>query len=206
MKVVAIADTHGFFPEVPQGDTLVHCGDITGYGKTKELRKIAKFFGGLEHTHKIFIAGNHDWCFQEYPEESRNILKDNNIIYLQDEYIVIEGIKFYGSPWTPEFFNWAFMLPRYELEQTWQKIPADTNVLLTHGPPLFKLDWSIQGGSPVGCEHLRNRIEQLDVSFHLFGHIHHSYGMTRNEHTTFINCSICDEGYNPINKPIVFDV
>ena len=73
-------------------------------------------------------------AFQESPALAREIL--SNALYLEDSGIEIDGVRFWGSPWTPNFMDWAFMLDRDELlYQKWKAIPEHTDVLITHGPP-----------------------------------------------------------------------
>ena len=47
-----------------------------------------------------------------------------------------DNVRIYGSPWQPEFYNWAFNLPRNgeEMKARWDAIPDNTDILITHGP------------------------------------------------------------------------
>jgi Icc-related predicted phosphoesterase len=114
------------------------------------------------------------------------------------------SVKLYGSPWQPEFFNWAFNLPRNgkEMKSKWDAIPKDTDILITHGPPFGHLD--IPGGQSirVGCEMLRHRVDEIKPKIHVFGHIHGSSGYYYNGHTHFINASILNEQYLYTNLPV----
>src|SRR5438874_93471 len=114
--------------DIPKGDVLVHAGDMCGYGAIDELKETAEWLDTLDFKHKIVIAGNHDWPLVRYPLEAQTLIKKAGCIYLQDSGIEIEGYKFYGSPWTPKFFNWAFMKNPGEIAEVWTKIPADTDV------------------------------------------------------------------------------
>jgi Icc-related predicted phosphoesterase len=126
-------------------------------------------------------------------------------IYLQDEPVEIEGLKFYGSPWQPWFLDWAFNLERGEsLRKVWARIPEDTDVLVTHGPPHGILDRTTRG-EPVGCEDLRARVEELRTPLHLFGHIHEGYGTERRGQTLFVNASSCTVSYRPLQAPVILD-
>ncbi|WP_372371198.1 metallophosphatase domain-containing protein [Candidatus Uabimicrobium sp. HlEnr_7] len=201
IKIVAISDTHNRRPQVtiPDGDILIHAGDITSKGALRDVRRFNNYLGELPHKHKIVIAGNHDFCFEREREAAQKEL--SNAIYLQDSEIVIEGIKFYGSPWQPWFFDWAFNLQRgEEIREKWQLIPNDTNVLITHGPPLGYGD-TVANGNKVGCEDLLNKVIEIKPRYHIFGHIHEAYGITKNDHTTFVNASICTLEYKPTNQP-----
>ena len=97
---------------MPDGDILIHAGDMTPRGEKKDLEKVNKWLGTLPHKHKIIIAGNHDFAFEKTPAEARSWF--TNAIYLEDESITLEGLKIYGSPWQPKFHNMAFGLDRGE--------------------------------------------------------------------------------------------
>src|SRR5690606_26824204 len=133
MKLVHISDTHQERMYVPNGDILIHSGDATSLGTVPEILKFKNWFNALPHKHKLFVPGNHDWLFQKNESLAREIME--NTIVLIDEEITIDGVKFYGTPWTPMFFNWAFMKDDLELMDVFQNIPEDINVLITHGPP-----------------------------------------------------------------------
>ncbi len=209
MKVVCLSDTHGkhgqLLHKIPRGDVLVHTGDFQGYGRPSELIAFNQWLGELPHKHKIVIAGNHDKT--AYFESINNIKTlFSNAYYLEDSSITIGGIKFYGSPWTPMFYDWYFMLNRGKaIKKKWDQIPEDTDVLLTHGPPLGKLDYSYSQDMAVGCDDLRKKVEEVKPKYHIFGHLHESNGKTRNEHTVFINASICNRRYyKPVQQPKTF--
>lgn len=206
MKCVVISDTHGMYRElaIPEAEVFIHAGDILGRGKLSELTEFNTWVGTLPHRHKIIIAGNHDWCFERSERESREIL--TNAVYLKDELVEIEGVKFYGSPWQPAFFNWAFNLSRgSELKEKWDLIPGNIDVLITHGPPAGILD-TVMDGSNVGCEELIKAVNRIKPQYHLFGHIHEGYGIRVLEGCTHINASITTERYLPTNKPVVFSI
>ncbi|MBF0239610.1 MAG: metallophosphatase domain-containing protein [SAR324 cluster bacterium] len=218
LTVVAISDTHGFHHSVPipEGDILIHCGDYSGNGSAKELREFNKWLGTLPHPHKIVIAGNHDVVLERIPQFSDEF---TNAVYLRDEEILVEGLKIYGSPWQPEYNNWAFNLPRGNaLRAKWAMIPDDLDILITHGPPHKILDdiHRVIHQPPevigkfdlnVGCEDLLQKVRQVEPGFHIFGHIHEDYGIMdkpENMATVFINASTCNGQYEPVNPPIVF--
>lgn len=206
MKIVCIADTHSLHDQVniPDGDVLVHAGDLTNAGSTKDVIKFNSWIGKLPHKHKIIIAGNHDRCF-EHSLSTKAIL--TNAIYLQDSAITIDNILFWGSPWQPMFYSWAFNLPRgRELAKKWNQIPYTTDVLITHGPPVGILDQTTKGDH-VGCVDLKDRISNLhNIKLHVFGHIHNAYGKKKEGRVQYVNASICTEKYDPINEPIVVDI
>jgi len=211
MKVVGISDTHSYTPysNIPDGDVIVHAGDFTSRGSAVEVSRFAYWFGNLPHTHKITIVGNHELTFESDFHLMKQVLqKDNDIIFLHDSEIIIDGIKFYGSPWQPEFYNWAFNLPRNTgaLQQKWDQIPQDTDIVITHGPVDGILDWC-ENGTTVGCKELANTLfTKVKPKVHIFGHIHESYGAERHQDIVFINASTCNARYMPVNQPIVFEV
>jgi Icc-related predicted phosphoesterase len=225
MRIVAVSDTHGMLNQAnfPGGDVLVLAGDILpnysrdpikdAFQQEKALRELDGFVKTLPFKHTIFVAGNHDWL----AERNRSALKTiKNMIYLEDAEVVLDGFKFYGSPWQPEFCNWAFNLPRkgVKLRRLWDNIPEDVDVLITHSPPygiLDKIDpvggaWASRDIEPLGCELLKERLDHLNPKLHVFGHIHGSYGQTRVGDTIFMNASLCNEGYQPINPPQMVEI
>ena len=215
MRIVAISDTHERHGNLvlPEGDVLVHAGDLTGNGNMTALVRVAEWIQQQPFRHRVCIAGNHDWCFERAYERrlARRVLSDHGITYLEDEAATIDGVKFYGSPWQPRFYDWAFNLPRgsEKLRIKWAAIPDDTQVLVTHGPPKGIGD-SVPRGELTGCEHLLARVGQLEgLKAHIFGHIHEGYGTYRfaaRPEVSFVNASICTGDYKPTNKPIVVDV
>lgn len=217
MKVVLISDTHKQLGsvEIPEGDILIHAGDLTGSGSLNQMLPELAILGDLKQRfkHIIVICGNHDFLGEENPEIMRLLCKDKGLIYLDHEAIEIEGFKIFGSAYTPEFFDWAFNVPRGEpLAKKWAAIPDDTDILVTHGPPNGILDlipphYYREGQSPhVGCEELLKRVIEVNPKIHVFGHIHHSYGKLEMYGTTFVNASICDEKYYPGNRPVVVEI
>jgi len=193
---------------LPDGDLLIHSGDATSVGQIIDIVKFNQELGGIKTKYKhgiIFIPGNHDFLFERNQQLARDIMTNAKVLI--DESVEIEGIKIYGSPWQPEFNNWAFNLPRGEaLKQRWSTIPDDTNILVTHGPPYGILD-KCPDGSLVGCEELYKRVFELkQLKLHQFGHIHHAWGTKQIDNITFINASICTENYKPTNKPWIINI
>lgn len=214
-RIVCLSDTHGRHDAlvIPDGDVVVHAGDMTMGGRTAEVEEFAAWFAGLPHAHKIVIAGNHDWLFERSPTRARNIL--GNVTYLLDEAVEVAGLRIWGSPWQPWFFDWAFNLRRgVALREKWDLIPADTDVLITHGPPHGFLD-SVGRSTAfapdgivehVGCEELLVALDRVQPALHVFGHIHEGYGQARLGETILVNASNCDADYRPVNPPVVVDL
>ena len=236
MRIVCISDTHSLqnlmTHPIPKGDVLIHSGDISNKGGEKDVTNFVHWFQSIEgFDSKIFIAGNHDFCFERINEPhhkgeydwlnnlmSLENLSQSNVEYLEDSSFIIESpefsrpIKIYGSPWQPNFYDWAFNLPRMgdEIKSKWNMIPNDVDVLITHGPPNgirdFVSNWR-QGDMNVGCELLRYELEnRIKPSLHVFGHIHGAYGGALIKDTLYVNASICTERYEPSNKPIVVEL
>lgn len=211
MRIVFISDTHTLVHRlvVPDGDVLVHCGDFTGNGSLQQVADFDSWLAKQPHEHKIVIAGNHDIAFEEAPESARLLLRTP--LYLQDSVARIDGVTFYGSPWTPFFNNWAFNFPQdfraghLAAEETWAKIPDGVDVLVTHGPPYGILDDAPSGGS-VGCDELLDAVERVKPRIHSYGHIHECYGTLVRGETLFVNACSCDGAYRPVNAPVVVDL
>jgi Icc-related predicted phosphoesterase len=207
MRVVFISDTHNKHNSfvLPQGDLLIHAGDVSGRGTQKEIEDFLHWFSFQPHQYKVFIAGNHDFFIQQNPQKFREILP-SNVIYLQDEMVEIEGRKIYGSPWTPKFMNWAFMKNKgAEISSCWKLIPNEIDVLITHGPAYGMRD-ELHTGEAVGCQDLANELDRIKPSYFLFGHIHEAYGTMVKDGITFINGAVLNEKYQMTNAPTVFDL
>lgn len=209
MKIVCISDTHlrhvRYPIEIPECDLLIHSGDALIEGTYREFEAFSAWFDGLKAKTKILIAGNHDWIFEKENALARKLLP-KDVIYLQDEMVEVDGLKIYGSPWQPEFCDWAFNLPRgWPLKKKWEKIPEGTDILVTHGPPLGILDWSQFGNEHAGCADLRQELYRVKPKLHCFGHIHGDYGTAKWGPTLFINASLCDESYVANNPAVIVE-
>jgi len=207
VRVVCLSDTHRMHSRVsvPDGDILIHSGDFTSNGSPVDIQSFSEWLGSLPHKYKVVIAGNHDRMFEEAPAKAQALLQ--NCIYLQDSGIELEGLKIWGSPWQPWFCDWAFNLQRgVPLRTVWNLIPKETDILVTHGPPMGFGDKTYHGES-VGCEELLKAIQvRVKPRVHIFGHIHEGYGVYGDSTTTYINASNCTVKYKPTNPPIIFDL
>lgn len=211
MKIVIVSDTHGRHDQVtlPSGDLLIHCGDCTDDAGQASLRSFLGWMEKQPFAHKILIAGNHDWAFEKWPDAARRMveLAAPSVTYLQDSGCEIDGIKFWGSPVTPTFYNWAFNRDRGpKIKAHWDLIPDGTDVLISHGPPKGFLDFNKADKFHCGCEDLLNRIMEINPKLHCFGHIHQGYGNTMLENTSLINASVVNERYLVTNAPYVYDL
>ena len=218
MKITFISDTHTKHKQVtsslPGGDLLIHAGDFTSMGYKHEIQQFFKWFSGLNnYTHKIVIAGNHDLMFEDDLKQAKEIISEYpNATYLQDDLELIgddysTAVKVYGSPWQPEFYNWAFNLPRmgWELQQKWDDIPVGVDILVTHGPAWGHLDTVVGQNMHLGCELLANRINIVKPKIHVFGHIHTGYGYKFDNGTHYFNAAVLNEQYICTQKPLTVD-
>lgn len=235
MKIVALSDTHAEHRHVtvPDGDVLVFAGDLMTCGRRfAEVVSFCQWFKSQPHKYKILVAGNHDRLFESQLPMCRGEM-GATVRYLQDSGTEIDGIKFWGSPYQPWFMDWAFNVHRGEqIKRHWDLIPADTDVLITHGPAYGVLDqmtpegltssWGskliIPPSEHLGCEELRTAVDRVNPKVHIFGHIHGSHGsqgytdweacrlMMPRTPTRYFNVAICDEQYNPTNPVTVIEV
>jgi len=216
MKIITLSDLHGLFPkDIPDGDVLVITGDICpadNHTIANQKWWLANRFNlwlkslSFDKKHIVCIAGNHDWIFEKKPAEVPKL----NCYYLEDSGVSIDGVNFYGYPHTPVFCNWAFNKSPNDLEEAANKIPDNTDVLLTHGPPYGILDTVADryliGYDPnetkhCGCTQLKKRVNKLlNLKLHVFGHIHSAHGIVKpsklgKSSTTFVNASCVNESY-----------
>jgi Icc-related predicted phosphoesterase len=216
LKAVIISDTHRLHDSInlPDGDLLIHCGDFSNSGSLNDVESFLKWFGKQPHKIKLATAGNHDRWIEANVGKAQIMFHSFGIKLLINESITIDGIKFYGSPYTPEFLNWAFMYNRNEAHKIWDRVPKDTDVLISHGPPYGILDHIIDyhdGPKHIGCSVLLETIKSISPKFALCGHIHEGYGQYKLQHsngkeTMCINATVCNEHYDPINLPVVIDL
>lgn len=208
MKFTVISDTHGKHENLflPEADVLIHAGDVSQRGKESEVTDFLNWFKKQDHEFKIFIAGNHDFFFEREDKAYIRKLIPKNVIYLNDKSVLINGIKIWGSPITPWFYDWAFNRNRgTDISKHWNLIPANTDVLITHGPVYGILDQTTHG-EHVGCEDLLKKIKEINPKVHICGHIHEAYGSIEKSGTTFINASVLNERYVLKNSPLTFEL
>jgi Icc-related predicted phosphoesterase len=219
MKIVFISDTHGNYEDlaIPDGDVLIHAGDFTSRGHAWQVEEFLEWFTELPHKNKIFIAGNHDITFdrEKFKGDSIKIIlnefltQHHGLHYLENTQVEIDGVKFWGSPITPWFFGeyWAFNKHRGDsIRKVWEEIPADADVIITHGPVMGIHDLTKRERLNVGCQDLKDIVDEIKPMIHVGGHIHEGYGILQTEHTLFINASRLDEMYSPVNDPIVVEI
>jgi len=233
LRLVIISDTHsdhGGIPSLPEGDVLIHCGDFaksrTNLNPT-EYSDFAAWFVGRPHGTKILISGNRDDYMhteviadrikdeEEIARVQNYILDQESVTYLLDSSCVIDccvsGVNIWGSPWTQQYgsknVKKGFQLPPgLQLKEKWKKIPANTDILITHGPPHGICDLNSKGSSS-GCPELLEEVTgRVQPRLHLFGHIHEAYGIEKVGNTLFVNAALVNKETKKIgNKPVVLD-
>ncbi len=202
LQIVVMADTHSKHDQIeaPKGDILIHAGDATGFGGRNQFECFCEYFTKLPHKYKVLIAGNHDPCFEKYISEIPTRLP--NVHYLVDESVVIEGIKIYGTPWTP--CHWAYHTDQDKLIDKWRQIPNDVDLLVTHMPPAKILDFDEKANKHEGCPQLAEQIKQrIKPQYHVFGHVH-TQGIYKSNHTVFINAAVTGGEYKVQWQPFSF--
>jgi predicted phosphodiesterase len=206
MRIVCLSDTHDQHGQldVPDGDLLLHAGDATMTGALDQIEAFDAWLARQPHRHKVVIAGNHDFGFQRAPARARELLR--SAIYLEDSLAEVAGLRIWGSPWQPWFYDWAFNLERGpQIAAKWAQIPAGIDVLITHGPPFGILDRTSRGDE-VGCVDLLAAVQRVRPRLHVFGHIHEAHGRLERNGCIFVNASNCSERYGPEQPPIVVDL
>jgi len=199
MKILHITDSHGFHNGYNHDwdniDIVIHTGDASN-SKTvitneQEFKHFLYWYNNIPVKHKIYVAGNHDTFLYKH----KDLVDWGDIIYLEDDYTIINDVKIYGTPWCPVFNDWAFMLSDNKLYKYFDNIPDDTDILCTHTPPRTVLDLANKYDGTLeycGSKHLLNKVEEINPKYHLFGHIHNNgininYGILKRGSTTFIN-------------------
>lgn len=246
MKIVHLSDPHGAKAhskfETPECDVLICSGDIGGRTNPLELTEFLIWFERQPARCKIFIAGNHDICLdpsrggvlrqqgkvvealiveQQY-RDSLEMIENYKVKYLVNKDYVFEGVKFYGSPYSPSFHreHWVFNADRGdEISRVWGKIPSDINVLITHTPPYGILDDLHECARPgedphCGCKDLLGVIKKrlLNLKLHCFGHIHDNTGcelvkVSNTRRVLFSNGAIVDNQYKMlVVKPLIINI
>jgi len=174
-RVVVISDTHCMHRrlDVPDGDLLIHCGDMTNRGSAPELQDVNEWLGTLPHPHKMVIAGNMDQRLEGKPKQIKQQFL-SNAVYVEDELVELAGLSIWGSPYTPKFCGGFQLADASEAQAKWAAIPEAIDIVVTHGPPYGALD--LVGMAHVGDLSLRERLQKVRPRYHFFGHIHEEGG------------------------------
>ena len=197
MKILHLSDTHGChhrLRDLPEADMVVHSGDFCMVGSEEEAIDFLNWFCDMPYRHKIFICGNHDDCL--YGANIDGL--DNNVHYLCNSAIEIDGVKFYGVP----MFMGDCITDRQS--RNYANIPTDTDILITHSPAFGILDFD--DDINYGSEELLQAVTNVNPRIHLFGHIHKRHGITTIGTTIFSNGAIVNEDYSILNHPNVIEL
>ncbi|HLX52958.1 MAG TPA: metallophosphatase domain-containing protein [Aquella sp.] len=205
MKIVCISDTHCQHSDIvlPEGDMLIHAGDLTLRGTVEQLNDFFKWFGSLPFKYKIVVAGNHDFGMED---KIPGIAIPKGVIYLENSSVEVAGLKIWGSPISTPFGNWAFMWDLPRRTALYQTIPDDTDIVINHGPAYGILDLTARDGTNVGCSALAERVKEIKPKLCVVGHIHEAYGTKIIGETTYVNASILNRQYRIANAPIVIEI
>jgi Icc-related predicted phosphoesterase len=201
LTIDCISDTHSQHKKIdlPGGDIVIHSGDCSSGSEVEAALEFLDWFKEQNYRHRILVPGNHDFIFELIPEQMEEECKKRSIILLNDLGCEIEGIKVWGSPVQPWFFDWAFNRQRGpDIQKHWDLIPLNTEILITHGPPQgIRDEVTRRDGSceHAGCEDLYKTILQTQIKLHIFGHIHETGGYTYLDGRTYINASSLDGTY-----------
>jgi Icc-related predicted phosphoesterase len=201
---ICVSDTHN--KRVPRfnGDVLLHAGDLTIRGTEKELIEAAEGLAGYPCRTIIVVPGNHDILFETNPAKARQIFEERKIKVLIDESTEAYGVKIYGSPWVQKCWG-VFGYDGFEVKHPWDKIPNDTEILITHSPPRYIMDKGPRGDH-LGCPDLAVAVRRVKPAYHIFGHIHCGQGFEQDaDNIKYINAAICSERYDVLNPPIAFN-
>lgn len=210
MKLAAVSDTHNQLYSVEPVDILVHAGDLTIAGSWKELEKAVEQLLEQPAEHRVVIAGNHDYCVAHENERARKLFKEAGILYLEDEEVIIKGLRIYGSPYTLEYGEYSFMLPRNgDAVEKWKQIPTGVDILVTHGPPWGRFDVPFGSSERIGCPDLTRELIRIKPKVHIFGHIHSPGDVTSEDGIRYINAAATSTAggvYRRVYAPVMFEL
>jgi Icc-related predicted phosphoesterase len=218
-KIVAISDTHTKHGAltIPECDILIHAGDFSHRGKLSEVANFAEWLAEQPAKHKVVIAGNHERTFDtnmgEFDATCRGIFKRSmGIHYLEDTGIELEGLKIWGTPWTPRFCDWAFNGTRVidepfergvTLTERYNLIPNSIDILICHGPPYNLLDETCRGDHPGSDEMLTVMARLDDLKLFVCGHIHEGRGIDYHMGVPIVNACSVNSRYEAGHPPVI---
>lgn len=209
MEIICISDTHLAAPLLHPADLLIHAGDMTYQGTQKETTQTLEWFRSIRHQFDkiVVVPGNHELGWEADFLARKADFAAIGVDLLYDEAVEYEGLSIWGSPVQPRFFDWEFNRNRgADIKQHWDKIPLETNILITHGPP-FGIGDLTPRGEHVGCQDLLDKVRSLpNLRLHVFGHIHEGRGVTLLNGVSYVNACIMDGRYRPVHGPIVINL
>lgn len=218
VRLLCLSDTHGQHDKIPTSslsecDIVLFAGDCSEFGSPDHVSSFKKWLHSLPGQ-KVMIAGNQDLTFEnsrltefsilrpnlrstEAAESKASFLSDlDGVTYLEESSTVVHGIKIFGSPYTPEFFNLAFQIRLWDAKKRWSAIPDDADIVLTHGPPRGICDTTSTGFS-CGCPELKSAVDRIQPSLCVFGHIHEAHGASTVGQTLYCNVAVADPPHLP---------
>lgn len=206
MKIIAISDTHTRHREImiPDCDILIHAGDYTSNGRIEETSSFLTWFAAQPAEFKVFISGNHDSLSFNNSSLFKALVKEHaNLFYLEDSGIEIKGLKIWGTPWTPTFGMWSYMVDPYSprMQKYRDMIPEDLDILVSHGPP-HSVCSTTQDGKEAGCIQLKFAIEKVQPKHVICGHIHEAHGTGVIGGSKVHNVASLDARYTYTHKPV----
>jgi len=216
MRIWVISDTHTYHEDldIPPGiDMVIHAGDAANTKEhafnDAEMRDFVYWFASIPCKYKIFSGGNHDTSIEKGLWKKEDF-EEYGTTFLKDETIEIEGIKIFGSPYSPTFgYGWAFNTARHKIDKHWQLIQQNTDIVITHSPAKGMLDLT-RSGDKAGCGTLLYRLGQIKPKYHICGHIHEEGGRMLTDlnypETTFINAAVIDLGHTVVNNGHIIEI
>ncbi|MFB6294422.1 MAG: metallophosphatase domain-containing protein [Candidatus Nanohaloarchaea archaeon] len=204
MDIVALSDTHGRHDriDVPDGDILVHAGDITRRGTLAEVRGFREWLDSLPHRHTVVVAGNHEPV--DLPGGHAAVAAAlGGIHYLAGRSVDIDGVTVWGAPWQPG--DWPQLLGIGRSHDPGHAIPADADVVVTHAPPRGLRDRAVLGHR-AGSRALRDAVAAAAPEHHIFGHVHNARGTATWRGTRFTNAAVCDVIRRPRHDPVTLSL
>jgi Icc-related predicted phosphoesterase len=201
LTIVAISDTHDLHREieVPDGDLLIHAGDFTLFSRSaRMLLDFNDWLGELPHPFRVVTPGNHDFAVED--PERRTLI--SNATLLVNESVEVLGLKIWGSPMTPLYGGAFGRSSEMERAKVYSRIPIDTDILVTHGPPFGILDCAPGADHHAGCHRLLEAVHRVTPMLHVFGHVHGGYGTLSTLGTLFVNAALPDAGFEMSNPPL----
>jgi Icc-related predicted phosphoesterase len=209
-RACLISDTHSFHRQIQleSVDILFVAGDFS-LRRTEE--ELIDFLSWMREQHEgsiVLVSGNHDRYYWKNTPRFLALMNEYDICYLENSSVDLLGLKIWGSPITAPALTG--LKRRFEMDESsrneiWTTIPPDVDVVITHCPPFGILDSS--EGFSLGCKSLLDRIFEIKPKYHLFGHIHQSYGRVALASTIFCNGALCgDVTYGIVNNAVYFEI
>lgn len=213
-RIVATSDTHFPFDNnlIPDGDVLIHAGDLMYRGDPGEWDSRLASFASLKHKTKIYVPGNHDYYPAQYRGIARSTMRrEGGGTTLNDG---ADGVVKLGStgltmlaiPYVTGLHGWAYNVEEEWLSSWLAYHYAIPDIVISHSPP-FRIRDS-DGKQSFGSTAMNRWFYTLQTKPKLWicGHIHESYGTETIEGCTFANVAMCNEQYEQVNPAMVFDL